>query len=178
MRFRLLFSLLCSLLILACKPKPDQPGPTDSRLDRPYCNDPEAVNYNWDFPGKPDNSVCRYPAEVLAGHWLLVDSAIAGDGRLSVYDTFDFRLLALARNKLVAVDLFCPGDSIYLTAGRFFRAEIDTQEVLGQKLRCGTQDTVAGYVARSINDSTRLQVYSTFYTPSGTFQHRGTAIRQ
>ena len=39
------------LVAASCSKYTDDPGETDPRLSRKYCNDPEAVNYNRDFPG-------------------------------------------------------------------------------------------------------------------------------
>src|ERR1043165_6289024 len=74
------FSLIILSLALvmgfafSCKKWQDPAPKEDPRLTRPYCNDPEAVNYNWDFPGKPDNSVCFYPSDLFAGTYTFWDT--------------------------------------------------------------------------------------------------------
>src|ERR1043165_5567011 len=82
------FSLIILSLALvmgfafSCKKWQDPAPKEDPRLTRHYCNDPSAVNYNWDFPGKPDNSVCFYPADLFAGTYMFYDTVSASQSDL------------------------------------------------------------------------------------------------
>src|SRR5947208_3141374 len=66
------------LISASCKKYTDQPGKSDPRLARKYCNDPSAVNYNRDFPGTEDNSICYYPTDVFKGQYTFTDSIYSG----------------------------------------------------------------------------------------------------
>src|SRR5438132_180001 len=78
-------AILCvgiSLLLAACKKYVDEPGKSDPRLSRKYCNDPEAVNFNRDFPGTADNSVCFFPSDAFKGTYTFTDSIYIGKDTL------------------------------------------------------------------------------------------------
>src|SRR6218665_3868599 len=64
---------LIFLCISSCKKWVDEKGP-DLGLTNKYCNIPDAVNYNWGFPGIADSLVCYYPADVFKGDFILHDS--------------------------------------------------------------------------------------------------------
>ena len=66
--------MLCLSSFLACTKWADTQKPSDPRLTQKYCNDPFAVNYNWGFPGLPDNSTCIFPSDLYVGTYLFHDS--------------------------------------------------------------------------------------------------------
>lgn len=174
--------LFVLLFYASCKQPEDQPGPDDPRLqDKRYCNDPEAVNYNWDFPGKPDNSVCFYASDVFKGNYFYVDSAYNIDNELLSSDTFLFKVIPLSRKTLATVGLFCTNDTLFFTADKFATATIDSISGDGQVLKyCPIQDTISGSIAGSLYDSlsSRLNIYATFTRTGSTVYHRGTARKQ
>lgn len=167
---------LC-LLALSCKKYEDKPGPDDPRLVRPYCNDPEAVNYNWDFPGKPDNSVCKYPADVFAGRYQFNDSIYDAGNSLVLRQQYTLTLTARSRSALDITGFCGPGDAIKMTASRFFRASVDTTIEAGQPF-CRSLDTLSGYITRTAADDTRLKFFFTVVSDTGLSYHQGTAIKQ
>src|SRR4051812_10618768 len=75
--------LLLLALFMACKKDADPSAPRPGALDTTfYCNDPDAVNYNWGFPGTPDNSKCYYPSDIYAGTYSFTDSVYNIDNSL------------------------------------------------------------------------------------------------
>ena len=175
-----LYLLAFPLLLWACS-KPDLTAtgdPNNPALNRPYCPVPEAVNYNWNFPGKPDSSICYYPTDVFKGTYLLVDTFAREDFSVSGSDTFLIQLIPLTRTRMQLKGLCSgPSDSLLLTATRFLHADIDSTTPLG-RLLCRPQDTIAGFLTRNLIDSTRLKVSFTVRSDTGMVQHYGTAVRQ
>ncbi|OJW79875.1 MAG: hypothetical protein BGO69_13640 [Bacteroidetes bacterium 46-16] len=164
---------------LSCKKSNTSTPDSDSRLDRPYCNDPEAVNYNWAFPGTPDNSICFYPTEVFSSAYAFNDSVYFKDGTF-LYDTpLTLHLYALDKTKLVMTGFCGAGstDTLWLTADRFYRAQLDTTIENGQAL-CNIKDTVTGNIIQSMSDSSTLKVNFTVVSDSdNVYFHRGTALK-
>ncbi len=180
MRLRIvpLLALLLPALLGACKKYTDTPGKSDPRLSRPYCNDPEAVNFNRDFPGTADNSVCIYPADAFAGAFRYEDSIYDGSQKLLGVQSIDFSISASDRLHF-QLNGFCPGgsSSIAFTANRSLRADADTNALNGQIL-CRPTDTVSGYLAMPMFDSTRIRFSLIVISDTGTVFHQGTAYRQ
>lgn len=171
---------LALLLILAgCKKYEDVAGPhTDPRFERKYCNVPEAVNYNRDFPGTPDNTdaVCIYPTDIFKGRFLFTDSIYNEANLFLRQEEKLLNMLALSRTKL-AVAGFCPSSSLTFTANRNQRADADSTFTNGQSL-CRPTDTLTGYIFRGVDDSTHLQFEWRVASDTGVFFHRGTAVKQ
>ncbi|RYD51949.1 MAG: hypothetical protein EOP52_07125 [Sphingobacteriales bacterium] len=164
----------------SCKQVENTYNVTDPRLDsNRYCNDPEAVNYNWNFPGKPDNTVCVYPADLFKGNFLFNDSVTREDGSLdSVASTKQYLLtIAATGNNRVTLTGFC-SQALVLTAPRTgFRALLDTTVGKGQ-LFCRPADTINGSLQRDLADTVGLRIAFTVISDTGTRVHYGTATRQ
>jgi len=177
----------CLLIALSCNkynwhdPKPY----SDPNLNgRYYCNDPDAVNYNWGFPGKPDNTLCVYPTDVFKGKYVFVDSVYSLAGLTSgdfVYQIIDTLYFYPISHTKMFVTGFCGSmlDTIYLTA-LSFNATIDTlagdtlTTYQGQIPFCRIKDTVNGTIFYSRIDSLlhfSLQVNS----DTGLSSHTGKA---
>ena len=177
-RFLFLYFLLFALLIAACKKKPDPVGDTtDPRLDKPYCNVPEAVNYNWDFPGTADSSVCFYPSDVFVGNYRFVDTIYYPDYTLAAVDTLNLQVTAATRSRLLIAG-FCDGNqTLKLVANRNLRATLDTVVGLGQTL-CRPLDTVSGYISRLLTDTAgHVNFYFTVVADTSVTLHQGTAVK-
>lgn len=169
--------LLAAIVFAGCKKYEDQPGNgNDPRLQNPYCNDPEAVNYNWNFPGRPDSSVCTYPTDYFSGQYLFIDSVYLPDGSVAFADSIYLSFTPLSRNKLGVTGFCLPTDTLRLTVNRYLRAIMDTNAVYGQLL-CRPQDTITGYFWRSLEDSVQMHLNYTIATDTSTTTHAGTAIR-
>lgn len=168
--------LLGGLAFYSCKKWTDPPPTTDPRLNNPYCNDPIAVNYNWGFPGIPDNSICYYPTDIFRGNWLYTDSVYQQSSGLFLYTREEtLRVYALSKTTL-AIQGFC-ADSLKMTATGYL-ANVDT--IVGDTLTnrgqlwCRLQDTVNGTVSYSRIDS-MLHVSLTVISDTGITNHIGKA---
>jgi len=185
MKNRLISILLLLLIVLgiySCAKYKDVPAVQDPRLTNPYCNDPAAVNYNWGFPGKPDNTICFYPTDVFSGVWQLNDSIFFDSSGLFVRaDTF---LITIAKKTDTTMSLqgFCAsGNLLQLTARLSFPATIDTtiirsdSLVMGQPL-CITTDTVNGTITQNIINDSIIYIAFQVWSDTGVItSHLGTA---
>ncbi len=158
-QFVVLFFTVLVTGFVACKKYTDPAPTTDPRLTNPYCNDPAAVNYNWGFPGVPDNSKCFYPTDLFAGNYLYVDSVF--DNNTGIYlssDTLHLTLRALSHTKLVCTGFCGSGDSFLLTAYNY-TATLDTlvgdtTTVTKGQFGCVRTDTVSGTIVDNLLDTT------------------------
>lgn len=180
MKKKWLWSALLLLCAAACKREETHYNTDAPQLQtRHFCNDPEAVNYNWDFPGKPDSTTCVYPADLFRGKFLFRDSVYDGDGYLdsaASQNEYTIVVSGVGKNALRMAG-FC-SNPLTLTAPRSgFRATLDTNAITGQ-IFCRPQDTVNGFLLRNYADSTQLQVQFTVYANTSVRTHRGTAYRQ
>jgi hypothetical protein len=168
---------IASAAVISCKKYHDEPGQTVSQLSRKYCNDPEAVNYNLNFPGTADNSVCYYPADAFSGNYRFTDSIYNATNSLALQLPLTLQMVARNHNQF-DITGFCPGGAaLHFTANRSLHATGDTTVLSGQIL-CRSKDTVSGYLTRSLGDSTRVMFYLTVVSDTGTTIHQGTAYRQ
>lgn len=171
-------------LLPSCRKYKDPKGERDPRLDSTfYCNDPDAVNYNWGFPGTPDSTLCYYPADLYAGTYLFTDSVYNPDNSFDVdrsRTTYTLRFYRLSKNRFAVVG-FCNGsDTVYFTAERVsLQANVDTLVAqLGQRL-CRPLDTVYGNFTRNVTDTTGdIVVNLTVRSDTSTNFHRGKALKQ
>ncbi|PZF70844.1 hypothetical protein [Taibaiella soli] len=162
---------------LACKKYSDPQGQSDPRLSRPYCNDPVAVNYNWDFPGTPNDSVCFYPSQVFSGTYSYQDSVYLPDNSLAYVTPVTMHLWPLTRTN-IRITGFCPnGDSLNFTATRYYTASNDTLLGLGVPI-CSNLDTLTGTLTKYQTNDTFMLVDFTVVSDTGTTYHRGTAYKQ
>jgi hypothetical protein len=180
----LLLALLTTGVVVSCK-KWQDPAPTDdSRLTNPYCNDPSAVNYNWGFPGKPDNSVCYYPSDLFAGTYSFKDTSYqaATDLYLSA-DSFIIYISKISQTK-ISIDGMCPsGQKLILTAGATYTATVDTTvgdstTLYPGQYFCSEKDTVVGFFVRDKVDSSLIYVDLYIRTDTGATVRRGRAIKK
>ena len=174
--------LLFCAFFAGCKAKEQSFPETDPRLgERAYCNNPTAVNYNWDFPGRPDSSVCIFPSDLFAGNYRFTDSIYFGGGELDSARSGTAYTLNIARinNTQMRLSGFCAGgQTVPLTGTRTqFRAVVDTVTLRGA-LFCRPADTVTGYIFRRLTDTLNLSVEFTVYSDTGVNLHRGTLRRQ
>ncbi len=182
--------LLGILFFAACKKWKDNIPPADPRLTKHYCNDPAGVNYNWDFPGVPDNSVCFYPDQQFAGSYSLTDSVYFSDNSLDTFSITQrhFTIYSLGHTSLALVG-FCGGtDTLKLTATKYYSATIDSTKTAADSLQwfagqkfCNVKDTVTGTLVKFKADSLRTMMIDFTVirdSASGIIYHRGTAIKQ
>lgn len=180
--------IVLNLLMMSCM-KDANGVKTDARLDRPYCNDPQAVNYNWDFPGKPDNSICFFPTDVFRGTYTFYDSLYDVDFQRRDSSYYDIHLYAIDKSKFVLTGLCNKGittenDTVIFTADRFYKATADSTntndsvKLKGQVMKCKLSDTLSGFIMKDKTDSGILRFNLTIFTPKGVMYHIGTAKKK
>ena len=168
-------------MLFSCAKWKDPKG-YDPNLPNHYCNDPAAVNYNWGFPGKADNTVCFYPTDLFKGSYLFRDS-IYRDTLFIRYDSFILNMSAQSHTKITVGGFCMNGNQIVLTAGPTYVATVDTTVGdsttlnLGQ-IMCRTQDTVSGTISKDRIDSTLLHITLQVVSDTGTTTHYGSARKQ
>jgi len=166
-------------LVVSCQKWKDSKPFTDPRLTNPYCNDPNAVNYNWGFPGRPDDSICFYPTDVYIGKYLFVDSVLRADNSFLYSDSLFVNFYALSKTQMAAIGFCKGGDSLKLSVNRSMDAYIDTTIALGQQF-CRAADTVSGFIQKVLTDSSNKTFTVSFTVVSDTTinLHTGTLIKQ
>ncbi len=163
---------------LSCNKWSDPTPVTDPRLTNPYCNDPDAVNYNWGFPGKPDNTICFYPSDIFNGTYLFTDSVYLTSSNLFIYtQTETLYVSKQSKTKLLITGLCSGGNSLSLTAHSDFTATIDTTvgdtTIINRgQLLCRTVDTATGTFTYNRFDSL-LHVSFQVINDTGTTTHIG-----
>ena len=179
--------IVLSLLVMSCT---KDAGPkTDARLSKLYCNDPQAVNYNWDFPGKPDNTLCFFPVDVFRGTYTFYDSVYDEDFQRNDSAYYDIKLIALDKSKFAITGMCNKGvwtesDTIPFTADRFYKATVDSTtltdsvKLKGWLSTCKVSDTVNGFIMKDKADTNLLHINLTFFTPHGPTYHIGTARKK
>jgi len=178
------------LTFSSCKKWKDSIATDDPRLhDRKYCNDPEAVNYNWEFPGVPDNSICIFPSDLYKGIYTFTDSVYNSneifDSLLSK-QTYTIQVLAMSKKHLAIIG-FCSNDTLFFTAGRTtYSASADSTlklndstKAFGQPM-CRMLDTLTGTITKNSLDTTNTKIKFNWKVVSdtGSNYHKGTAVKQ
>ena len=180
----LLIVILMGIIASCSKYEDPQSAVSGDSFTNAYCNDPEAVNYNNGFPGKPDNSQCFYPTDVFAGTYAYegqrsysYEYKFAGDAK------FDITLKPVSRTKLGVYGVCPDGAFLSFTADRFYRAVgdstfmVDSIKMPGQ-IFCGNiKDTLTGIITRTPYSDT-LTVSFTVVSDTGILYHTGRAIKK
>lgn len=179
MRKVALLLVFCCLAFYACKKWEDKTPQHDDRLNKPYCNDPQAVNYNSDFPGVPDNSICVYPVDAFRGEFLFYDSVFLGDNSFRFMSVYTIHIYALSNTKIALVGVCSPNDSIKLSAGKSYIATVDSSLNMPGQYYCRVLDTVIGTITKNTLTSTdSLKINFTVLSDTGITFHAGPAIKQ
>jgi hypothetical protein len=175
---------LMMMAFAACKKAEDKVGVVDDRLySNTYCNDPAAVNYNWGFPGKPDNSICFYPTAVFKGTYLFADSAFDVNYIFTGLRNITLNITAKDYSHLSITGFCNDNTALAFTADKFFRASADTTLFsdtikLNGQLLCRPLDTLTGIITSDRNNDTSLRINFTVLSDTGVSYHIGTAIKQ
>ena len=173
MRLYILFILL---LAASCKPYTDPDPLTDPRISNPYCNDPTAINYNWGFPGIPDNSTCIYSSDLFVGNYIWRDSTVNSPGAVVAYDS-----VFATVTKIDSIHFNIAGRCGYdlkLTADKFLNIVIDSIDGNGQKF-CKPSDTIVGSGLKlSFSDTTNFILNYTIFSDTGATAHESIFIKQ
>ncbi|KAA5534754.1 hypothetical protein F0919_09095 [Taibaiella lutea] len=173
------------IILYACKKYKDPPNAEpDPRLAERgfYCNDPRAINYNWNFPAISDSSICIYPVDSFVGTWTFHDTIYlqSGDTESVQIKQLIFTATEDTLKAHLAVNGWCGGNvPFYVTASKYNRADVDTIPggTFGQFL-CGVQtDTLNGFINKNTGDRNTMKIDFTINSPEGIKYHRGTAVR-
>ncbi|MFI5196572.1 MAG: hypothetical protein ACHQD8_05740 [Chitinophagales bacterium] len=169
------------IMFFSCAKWKDPKG-YDPNLPHHYCNDPAAVNYNWNFPGKPDNTVCFYPTDLFGGTYFFRDS-IYRDTLFIRADSFTLTMTAVSHTKINVAGFCLNGNTITLTAGPTYIATVDTTEgdtttINHGQMLCRIQDTVSGTISKDRVDSTLLHITLQVASDTGMTTHYGNARKQ
>jgi len=168
---------LLILILGACKGYKDPAPFTDPRIVTPYCNTPSAINYNWNFPGIPDESVCVYPAEIYSGTYFYRDSIKNSSGLLLSQDSFYLHFTQIDTVRL-KIEGFCTGKEFTAHANRYFKFTIDSVAGNGQLL-CNGTDTLMGIGTKTdLWDSLQIRLNYEVHSDTAIYYHNGTAIKQ
>lgn len=180
--FKIVAILLPLLTWYACTKYKD-PAKPDVNLERRYCNNPLAFNYNWNFPGIADSSICLFPIDKFKGAWLFTDSVFTPDATLVevLSKTLTFSATEDTLMQHMSVTGWCSGSSIAVTANKYGRALSDTliEFSPGAQMICG--DTLSGSFYTypdSVLLPATMKIDFTQSTIEGTRYHRGSAIKQ
>ncbi len=169
----LLFLLVATA---ACSNYTDPDPISDPRLTTPYCNDPSAINFNWDFPGVPDNSVCFYPSEVFAGNYIWHDTLLNDNLTPRSFDSSFVTISQLDTTRVKLVGR-CSTD-LFLTTNKFLNIVIDSVVNNGQ-IFCRPTDTIVGQGLKiGFADDTKFTIDYTIFSDTGNSVHKATFIKQ
>lgn len=158
----LTLGLIAMVLISSCE-KYEDSSQNDWKVDenQEYCNHPDAVNYNWGFPGVINDSICIFPNEVFEGQWYLTDTLFN--------DTLGVEAI---RERFIDIQ-WVPEDSIeyklrlsgwcdnehelYLDANRFLLASvIDELEDYPGQWDCDLTSSISGTIRKNNFDADTL----------------------
>jgi hypothetical protein len=182
--------LFAVLALASCKKYEDKVGVAGDQLTNSYCNDPEAVNYNWGFPGKPDNTLCFYPTDSLIGTYFFRDTIFySQDMKFTRVDSFEIALELIDRTRFrfrpLKNSVFCSDDVVNFKADKFFKATADSTwlpdsvQIPGQALKCRRQDTLSGFITTTSQHDKKIKINFTVISDTGSklTYHIGTATK-
>ncbi len=171
----LIFSF--GFLFYSCQKWHDPKGYTDPRLTNPYCNDPLAVNYNWGFPGRPDDSVCYYPTDFYRGRFIYTDSIYLSDNTYSYSKVDTLWFTALSKVDIEGTGFCSFADSFHFLVDNTIKATLDTVVGGFGPSFCDPTDTVNGYITIDPIDSSLYHFNLTVNGTAGITYHLGSAIK-
>jgi hypothetical protein len=186
LRGLLILLVLASVIVTACKKSEDPNAAAASAYDfnNPYCNDPQAVNYNHGFPGKPDNAVCFYPTDVFTGIYMFDDQIYYSEEYLFATSRLLELTLKPESRTLISVYGICEGGTaVKFTADKYYRAVsdstfvVDSLKLPGQIFCNNIKDTLTGLITRTpVNDT--LTISFTIQSDTGIAFHTGKAWKK
>jgi len=173
---RIILLISSCILLFGCKHYKDPDPFSDDRINKHYCNDPSAINFNWDFPGIPDNTVCIYPAQIFSGNYFYRDSILGKDLSVLGVDSFPITVTQIDSTRLKILGL-CGTEFYTAKANRFFQFTLDTVVGNGQQF-CNPLDTISGNGKKfSIADTSTIKLSYQLLSDTGISYHSGTAIK-
>lgn len=180
-KFSLVFIIGALFWGVACKKEDPKPTDGDGRLTNPYCNDPNAVNYNWGFPGTPDSTTCIYSVDTFLGTWQFQDSIFAED---SAFIDFQSKMLVFSSSEdstriHLAIQGWCNSETLYAVANKFGYAMVDTLvEGFKGQIMCNQQDSISGTFSTNTYKMDSMRIELSVRNSTGIQNHKGWAIKQ
>ena len=166
------YCLFIVLLATSCKRYEDPAAFTDPRIKELYCNDPSAVNYNWNFPGIPDNSTCIYPSDVFEGLYKYYDTTLDATLNVVSTDSFTLSFVKVDSTKMI-LNGFCGNNPLSLHANRILRFTIDSLMGEGQ-IHCNPLDTITGGgFKQAFSDNLHIFLNYEILSDTGRTKHKG-----
>jgi hypothetical protein len=177
-----LIAVILLIAIVSCNKYKDPPRKDrDERLDNPYCNDPIAINYNWGFPGVPNNDVCIYPTDPFEGSWIFTDTIYFSDSAIASIETYSLNFSPVHEDSLkskIAVYGWCSNEPFFIIADKFLKATTDTTDGgLNMQIICNPPDSIYGSFAKYDEDSLAMRINLTVNNQNGIRVHSGTAVK-
>lgn len=148
--------LTASFHFTACQPTDDPVSPDISdQIQRRYCNDPFAINYNDSFPGIPDNDRCYYPQDLISGTWNTIDSIFRQDGEFIevIEKVFTIVSIPTEDKNRVSISNWCTIDgNVEITVNKYGKFDINNQlEYPNEGQIVCTNDTLTGTGLYKVN---------------------------
>lgn len=180
--FYIFSGIIFTVLVWVSCIKPETQTSPNVDLTRRYCNNPYASNYNDSFPGIPDSTRCRYPADDFSGSWGMNDSIFKTDSTFVEARNVDLNFIPIdteARNEL-NLNGWCSTGSIHVKANKYGRAVVvnkleypDSAQVV-----CGG-DTLMGYFQFKLNTKDTMVILANETKASGlVLFHKAIAFRK
>ncbi|MFM6944660.1 MAG: hypothetical protein ACKOXV_05180 [Bacteroidota bacterium] len=170
--------IVCLSSFIACTKWTVTQSPSDPRLTQKYCNDPFAVNYNWGFPGLPDNSTCVYPADLYLGTYLFHDSIYSIANVLIDTNQVLLHIYKQKMDRVVILGFTTAVDSLFVSVLKNGNGSLDSLQNIPGQLLSNVLDTVNGTCFKYLSDTLRLKINWKLKTATGIYFHKGSAIKQ
>ncbi len=150
-------------------------------LTNRYCNNPNAVNYNWNFPGIEDNATCFFSYYFYEGDWIFIDTIRRSDSSIVGVETYYLnfeKIIPDTSESLMAMSGWCSSASLIIHVDRFYFARTDSFDNNGgwQKM-CSNSDSIFVQMRKDIVDTTALDINIQEVKNNETFFHRGKGKR-
>lgn len=179
--------IIVSLFLIgasACEKYKDKIAP-DLNLTNKYCNIPYAVNYNWGFPGVVDNQTCIFASDSLIGNWQYIDSIYDNEGNLISSTNHVLNMIVDVNDttyQSLILSGMCSSMQTELSVDKYGVAIVKPilDSIAGGQFLCGTQDTIYGSLTQYADSgmASYLLINFEIATPTGKWQHKGTAYKQ
>lgn len=175
-------AILMALLGVGCSTYTDPEKPDiEDELQNKYCNIPTAVNYNWNFPGKEDNSICFYSWDLYEGSWQFIYDVYAANNNIDKLFS-DTIILSFSKNVAdttkasMQVSGWCASGSMNILIDRFYIAKTDTMPN-GFNYQIVCLDTLSGTLEKNILDTATLSLKMAVNSPNGQFNYIGVGTK-
>lgn len=183
MHRKLLTYIIAGLLFFGCKKSEPFDKADESQFTTRYCNDPIAINYNHGFPGTADNTVCIYPTDVFSGTYEFKDSIYDADFNLDTILNYVVSFHKVSLTKLNLSGFCVNGDTVRLTADRYYKAAVDStmlpdSSMIEGHIFCRAIDTLSGIISKYNDDSNKIKVNFIIASDTGINYHIGTGIKK